>query len=155
MARITEPTQKHRRDVWLQMVLPIVGVGLVLTLLIVGLFTLAVAGTLSAQQIETMASVMMIVCILLPMALVMMLLNALMVIIAVGTGKIPAAMRPMLESVRIQVEKIARTVSTVTTRFAQPFITLDTRWTRWEELVNSFFGGSDTKSRSKETPKHE
>ncbi len=150
MAKLAEPTQKHRRDVWLQIVLPIIGVGLILTLLIVGLFTLAVAGTFSAQQIETMASIMMIICVLLPMVLVMLGLHVLMVIIAVGTGKVPALLGPILESVRIRVEKVAKAVSSVSTRLAQPFISLDTRWTRWEQAVSSFFSPPEPKTQPKD-----
>ncbi|PJF44727.1 MAG: hypothetical protein CUN55_02485 [Phototrophicales bacterium] len=151
----TEPTQKHRRDVWLQMVLPTIGVGLVITLIVVGLFTLAVAGTFSAEQIETMASVMMIVCVLAPLVLVMLGLHILMIVIAVGTGKIPAALRPTLRSARIRTEKAARTVSIMSTRLAQPFISIDTRWTRLEKTFVNLFNIPDTKPQSKDTKSNE
>lgn len=155
MARLTDPMHKHRRDVWLQMVLPLVGVGLVLVLLVVGLFTLAVAGTYTAEQIETMAGVMMIVCILLPLAIIMLLLNAAVLALAVGTGKVPAMLLPILEMIRKQTEGVMQQVSKYTTRFAQPIITIDSRWTRWEQAVRSFFEPPKPKTQTKESTTHE
>lgn len=139
MARATDPVAQHRRDVWLYMVLPVVGVGVLLLLMLVGLFTLVVAGTWSAEQIETVASVLMIICVLTPLVVVMLALNALAVVIAVGAGKVPAFLQPLLETSRTMVARIAGLVQRTGDTSARPFISMTARWTRWENFVRALF----------------
>ncbi len=150
MSRVTDPIAKHRRDVWLYMVLPVVGVGALILLMLVGMFTLAVAGTWSAQQIETVASVLMIVCILTPLVVMMLGLNAVVVVVAVGAGKVPAVLQPWLETGRQYVEKAANLVQRVSNTSARPFIAFTARWTRWENFVRGIFRTTPSQANSAE-----
>ena len=135
MARATDPAAKHRRDVWLYMVLPVAGIGVLILLMLIGLFTLAATGQWSAEQIETIAGILMIVCVLTPLVVVMLALNALMVVIAVGTGKIPAALKPALASLRNQSIKANAAVQRLSRSTARPFIGMTARWTKWEQSL--------------------
>ena len=134
----TDPIAKHRRDVWIKMVLPIAATALVILLVLVMIFTLAVVGTWDAKQIEAVAGIMMIVCFLTPLVLVMLALNAAAVVLAVGAGKIPAGLRPVLRWVRQQSETRATQIEALTLRASRPFISMTTKWERWEQFVRKF-----------------
>lgn len=157
MARPTNPTAKHRRDVWTQMVLPVAGVGLLILLALVGLFTLAAVGTWDAKQIETVASVMMMICILTPLVIVMLVLNAAAAAIAVGTGKIPAVLKPLLEKLRLQTEGVMKMIETLALNSSRPFISIATRWERWQQFILKLWDrqSSDDRETQQGTDNHE
>lgn len=142
MAPVTDPVAKHRREVWLYIVLPVVGVGAVILLGLIGLFTLAVAGVWTAQQIETVASVLMIICVLTPLVLLMLVFNMVAVAIAVGAGKAPAFMRPLLENARLLTVRMMTVTESLMNSSSSPFIAITARWTRWEDFVRGVFRSS-------------
>lgn len=143
MARATDPEAKHRREVWLYMVLPVLGVGVVILLFLIGLFTLAATGTWTAAQIETIAGIMMIVCVLTPLMVVMLALNVVFVLLAYGTGKIPAGLKPLLVSMRNQSIKANAAVQRLSRASSRPIIGMSARWTKWEQSLSALFQSAE------------
>lgn len=139
-----DPITKHRRDVWLRIVLPVGLAAGLLVLTLVVLFTLAVAGILSQEQISTIASIMLSVCVLLPLTLIMMLLAAIFIGMAWAVAKLPGAVTGPLRQLRFRVTGIAASVPGVSTRLVRPLIALDSRLTRWEYFVRGLVGVQPT-----------
>lgn len=140
MSRRLDPVAKHRRDIWLYLILPVVlGTGFILLALVV-LFILGATGTWSTAQINAIASVMLTICILLPLVLVAIGINIVMIFMAWGSRKLPTSITPPLRGIRHSIENISETVPKLTTRITQPIIAIHTRWTRWEHFMRGILG---------------
>jgi hypothetical protein len=140
MSRSVDPIVKHRRDVWLFVFLPVaLATGLILLALVV-LFIFGVTDILSAEQINVISSIMLTVCILFPLVLVVIGINAAMIFLAWGTRKLPTTITPPLRSIRKTVENISETIPKMMSRITNPLIAISTRWTRWEYFMRGLLG---------------
>ena len=140
MSRSVDPVVKHQRDVWLFIFLPVaLATGLILLALVV-LFIFGVTDILSAEQINVISSIMLTVCILFPLVLVVIGINAAMIFLAWGSRKLPMAITPPLRGIRNTVETISEAAPKLMSRISNPLVAISTRWTRWEYLIRGLLG---------------
>lgn len=149
MSRSVDPVTKHRRELWLYIFLPIALATGVILLSLVVLFVLGVTGVLSAEQINVISSIMLTVCILLPMVLVVIGINVGMIFLAWATRKLPTSITPPLRGIRQTTDKIAETTPKIMSRIANPLIAIQTRWTRWEHFIRGILGNSKKSDNSR------
>jgi hypothetical protein len=146
-SKTVNPVRKHKRDVWLKIVAPIV---LPLAGLIALCVVLAVAVARDAlvdKQITIVMSILATCFLALPAVLLCAVPYALFAALAVLAGKGYAQAQTPLRFARRTTEKIAVKTDEYAPRVARPFLALNVRLTRWEQMVSSWL--------SLDTPKDE
>jgi hypothetical protein len=146
-SKTVNPVRKHKRDVWLKIIAPIV---LPLAGLIALCVVLAVAVARDAlvdKQVTIVMSILATCFLALPAVLLCAVPYALFAALAVLAGKGYAQARTPLRSVRRTTEKVAVKTDEYAPRVARPFLALNVRLTRWEQMVSSWL--------SLDTPKDE
>lgn len=129
------PVAKHRRDVWLMIVLPMTLTAGVLILVILGLLSLNLTGTWEDYQVTTAASVLGVICFLLPMAIVLGIVTIALAYLLSLNDRLIGGTTPVLRSVREKIEKVTGWLPPLAEKLVQPLIALDTRLTRWEQFI--------------------
>lgn len=129
------PVARHRRDVWLAIVLPISLVTGAILLVILGLLTLTLTGVWETRQVATIANILGIVCFLLPTAIIVILINVLLAVILRGNDRAISSTIPLLRQLRQKIETITSWVPPLAERLVQPLIGVETHLTRWEQLI--------------------
>ncbi len=135
-----DPITKHRRDVWLRIVLPVGLAAALLVLTLVILFTLAVAGIISPEQVNTISSIMLVVCVLFPLVLVMTVVALMFVAITYFWAKLPGWTTQKIRGLRYTITGVAEKVPPATERLVKPLVALDARLTRWGHFVQGLVG---------------
>jgi hypothetical protein len=146
-SKTVNPVRKHKRDVWLKIIAPIV---LPLAGLIALCVVLAVAiarDALVGEQVTIVMSILATCFLALPAVLLCAVPYALFAALAVLAGKGYAQVRTPLRFARRTTEKIAVKTDEYAPRVARPFLALNVRLTRWEQMVSSWL--------SLDTPKDE
>jgi hypothetical protein len=146
-SKTVNPVRKHKRDVWLKIIAPIV---LPLAGLIAVCVVLAVAvarDALVGKQVTIVMSILATCFLALPAVLLCAVPYALFAGLAVLTGKGYAQAHTPLRFARRTTEKIAVKTDEYAPRVARPFLALNVRLTRWEQMVSSWL--------SLDTPKDE
>jgi hypothetical protein len=146
-SKTVNPVRKHKRDVWLKIVAPIV---LPLAGLIALCVVLAVAVARDAlvdKQITIVMSILATCFLALPAVLLCAVPYALFAALAVLAGRGYAQARTPLRFARRTTEKIAVKTDEYAPRVARPFLALNVRLTRWEQMLSSWL--------SLDTPKDE
>jgi hypothetical protein len=146
-SKTVNPVRKHKRDVWLKIIAPIV---LPLAGLIALCVVLAVAVARDAlvdKQITVVMSILATCFLALPAVLLCAVPYALFAALAVLAGKGYAQAQTPLRFARRTTEKIAVKTDEYAPRVARPFLALNVRLTRWEQMVSSWL--------SLDTPKDE
>jgi lysylphosphatidylglycerol synthetase-like protein (DUF2156 family) len=131
---------KHRREARRQIWLPIILTYLILIGILGILFVLAMADTMSPQQINVISSFLLVPLCLLPLALVVLVLDVMMIALAFYLGK--------TESLVIGLFRFAHgitlTINTTTQKFSQlvaePVKKLSARLTRWGNIIAHLLG---------------
>jgi hypothetical protein len=146
-SKTVNPVRKHKRDVWLKIIAPIV---LPLAGLIALCVVLAVAVARDAlvdKQITIVMSILATCFLALPAVLLCAVPYALLAALAVLSGKGYAQVQRPLRFTRRTTEKIAVKTDEYAPRVARPFVALNVRLTRWEHMLSSWL--------SLDTPKDE
>jgi hypothetical protein len=146
-SKTVNPVRKHKRDVWLKIVAPIV-------LPLAGLIALCVVLALAVardalvdKQITIVMSILATCFLALPAVLLCAVPYALFAALAVLAGRGYAQARTPLRFARRTTEKIAVKTDEYAPRVARPFLALNVRLTRWEQMLSSWL--------SLDTPKDE
>jgi hypothetical protein len=83
---------------------------------------------------------MLTVCILFPLALLAILLNAAFIAMAWGTGLISPTVTPIIRQVRQGVQRVTNWAPHLADLSMRPLIAINARWTRWERFVTLALG---------------
>ena len=137
-SKTVNPVRKHKRDVWLKIVAPVV---LPLAGLIALCVVLAVAVARDAlvdKQITIVMSILATCFLALPAVLLCAVPYALFAALAVLAGKGYAQAQTPLRFARRTTEKIAVKTDEYAPRVARPFLALNVRLTRWEQMLSSW-----------------
>ncbi|KAB2903980.1 MAG: hypothetical protein KJ064_14750 [Anaerolineae bacterium] len=128
--------QKHKREMFRRIILPVLIPVLLLILVAVILFVLAMTDTLTGRQIGVMAAILVVVFVLLPFALIMLGLNAALLYVAFSAGRLPSLAAKPLELARQYTEKGAELTRTHSERLTTPIITTRSKLARWRYTVS-------------------
>lgn len=132
---------KHRRDFRYKIILPIAlsALGMILLLFVLPI-VLVSTDTISAGQISTVASVMLVICILIPLVLVFLALDVLFIMLAYGSAQIPAKIYGPLQSVRRLIQRASGITIQAADKVNQPMLALNARVARWEYFIGHMLG---------------
>ncbi len=137
----SDPIAKHRRDYRYRIILPVALSALGMILLLVALPIVLVSNdTISEGQISTVASVMLVICILVPLVLVFLAIDVLFIMLAYGTAQIPAKIYGPLQSVRRLVQRTSSVTIQAADKINQPMLALNERVARWEYFIGHMLG---------------
>jgi hypothetical protein len=134
----SESARKHRREVWLKIVAPIVMPFLGLIVLSILLAIAVGTGSLVGKQITTIMGILATVFILIPMAVLCLLPYLLLAASAVGVGALHANAKTPLQFVHRLTGKIAAQTKHHGPRLARPLVGLNVRLTRWEYIMRGW-----------------
>ena len=137
---IPESTRQYRRDVRRQIVLPVLLPSLFLILLAVVVLILAVTDQISEAQISIVAGSMGCLFVLLPLVLLMFVINAILLLIALGAGKIHGLVLKPLRIAQEYATKGASLTHDTSKRITEPVIDLRMRVAGWRYMLMGFFG---------------
>ncbi len=127
---------KHRRDVFLYILLPLLLTGLLLTGLVLGAGILVAQDVLTMTQVRTTASVLLIIFILLPTALLIGVVDFVILVIVWGNGQIPHYLVPALRWVRRTLLKISNLLTQGADMAAEPVIITKATLVRWAVFLD-------------------
>ncbi|MBI5931375.1 MAG: hypothetical protein HY862_18855 [Chloroflexi bacterium] len=136
-----DPIVKHRRDFRRKIVLPIAlsALGMIFLLFVLPLILVA-TDTISKGQIATVSSVLLVICILVPLVLVFLVLDVLFIMLAYGSAKIPAKIYGPLQSVRRLVQRTSSITIRAADKINQPMLAVNVRLARWEYFIGHLLG---------------
>lgn len=133
---------KHRRDVFLYILLPILLTGLLISGLVGVAGVMVAQDTLTMTQVRTTASVLLIIFVLLPAVLLMAAVDFAIIMLAWGNGQIPRYLVPILRWVRRTLLKVANFIGRGADMVAEPVIGAKRTLARWsiflDELAHWF-----------------
>jgi hypothetical protein len=138
LSSTSESARKHRREVWLKIVAPIVVPFVGLVVLSVLLAVAVGTGSLVSKQITTIMGIMGTMCILVPMVVLCLLPYLLMAASAVGVGLLHANVKTPLQSVHSLTGKIAAQTNHHVPWLARPLVSVNVRLTRWEYILRGW-----------------
>lgn len=136
-----DPVTKHRREFRRQIILPLAlsTLGMIFLLFFLPI-ALILNDTISKGQVATVASVLLVICILVPLVIVFLVVDVLFIMLAYGTAQIPAKIYGPLQSVRRLVQKTGQITVQAADKTNQPMIAINARLARWEYFINHLFG---------------
>jgi hypothetical protein len=146
-SKTASPVRKHRRDVWLKIIAPIVVPLAGLIALCVVLAVAVARDALVDKQITIVMSILATCFLALPAVLLCVVPYALFAALAALAGRGYAQVQTPLRFTRRTTEKIAVKTDEYAPRVARPFLALNVRLTRWERMLSSWL--------SLDTPKDE
>jgi len=136
--RSANPIQKHRREVWLRIITPILLPFVALIILCIVLIIGVATGSLVSKQITVLMGCLGTLFVLIPLVLVCLLPYAALAITAAGVGRVYANFQTPLRFVRRLTERMAGKTHELAPKVAQPLIGLNTRMTRLEHMVRGW-----------------
>jgi len=141
-----DPVRKHRREIWLRIVVPIAVPALALIALAVILIVAVATGGMVAKQITVIMSLLATAFIFLPMVLLCVVPYLLFAMSAAGVGVAYGKARTPLRFVRRLTEQVATKTGEIAPRVAQPLIGMNARLARLESTVRRWQQpGSDSR----------
>lgn len=140
MPRSIDPVRRHRRDVWLKIILPVaLSAGLIMLALVL-IFVGTVSGTFEPEQVTVMASIFLSLCIVLPLLILAAVGSITAIAMAWGAGKLPRIITPPLRGIRESVDDFAAWLPTLAERLTDPLIALMAQLTRLEQIIGRLVG---------------
>ncbi len=130
-----DPVRKHKRDVWLKIVAPIVLPFIALVVLCIVLVASVAGGTLESKQITIVMSILATAFITLPLAILCLVPYALLAVLAHASGRGYAHVRTPLRLIRDLTGGVAATTHAVAPKLARPLIAVNVRLARWEATL--------------------
>lgn len=151
MALPLDPVVRHRREVWLQIVMPIVLAAAVIILGLVALFVATVSHVIEPGIAATYAEISVILFCLLPLLIIGLIFDAIIIFIVWKLGsRLSSVIIPSLRGVRGRVQAFAGWLPKQSQRVARPLIALNTVATRLEHIIRGLlrFGHPSDKDSS-------
>jgi hypothetical protein len=136
----SNPVRRHRRDIWLRIVAPVVVPALLLVALCIVLLIAVARDELVSTQISVVMGIVATAFIALPLAILCVIPYAILAVTAVGAGRLYGVVTGPLQAVRRMTGKAARQTDRFAPKIARPFIGLNTRITRWEHTIRGWQG---------------
>lgn len=133
MSHLTPQRRDLRRKINLLVLLP----ALLLVGMAVGLFVLAMLGSLSAQQITVIAAILMVLFVLLPLALLFLILDALLLLMMFGSGWLVRLPAKPLGLVREYTAQGAILTQQTAERITEPVINVRSKLAQGRYLVTA------------------
>lgn len=152
MSQLDPIIAKHRRDVFLYILLPILLTGLLLTGLVLGVGILVAQDVLTMTQVRTTASVLLIIFILLPTVLLIGVIDFVILVIVWGNGQIPHYLVPALRWVRRMLLKISNLLTQGADMAAEPVIVTKATLVRWSVFLDELAHWFDEEKPANENP---
>lgn len=140
------PEEAHQRALNRQIRLPLLLGGSAILLLVIGLFISSLMGGASYQQIHCLTGGLLILCFLLPLILVMLAFNFLMILMALGAGKLPRMVRPPMVAVQNYADQAVSLTQQASQQVSQPIIKARTEVAFWRNVVESLLPSQKGKS---------
>lgn len=134
----SESSKKHRREVWLKIVTPVVLPFVGLIVLSVILAIAAGTGSLVSKQITTIMGILATLFVLIPMVVLCLVPYFILAVSAVGVGLLHANAKIPLQFVHRLTGKIAAQSERQLPRLARPLVSLNVRLTRWEYIMRGW-----------------
>jgi len=145
--RSVNPVRKHRRDVWLKIILPVALPVIGLIALVIVLLVAAANGSLASKQVGIVMSILATCFLALPAMLLCLLPYALLAVIAALAGKGYAHAQVPVRFLRRITGQVAAKTHQVAPRVAGPITTLNVQLTRWEETLSNWLQWDSEKDR--------
>lgn len=148
MRESSEALKQHQRETWRKIYLPVLIPSGLLVLGIVVLFVLTLTDTLTAQQIRVAGGCLFTVFILFPLALILLLLDAVFVLAALGSDALYTWVIKPVEQARLYAEKGAELTQQLAEQVTEPVIEARTQFAKWRyqiiaPLASSFFNDDE------------
>lgn len=137
---VVDPIVKHRRELRRQILLPVLGPLVLIFTVMVLLFGLTITGAMEMGQLRIITDIMLVVCFLCPLAITMIIIDVIFIGMVWGTAKLPTPIKGTVRSVRGLTERVADSMEKLSKLVAQPFINLESRFTRWGTFMARLFG---------------
>jgi len=122
-----DPLVQHRRDVRLKIVLPVMLSAVLLISVAIVLGVLAIFGDISSQQIGVMAACLAIVFVLLPLALLMFLVDALALVTGFAAGTLRGKLIKPFALLRGYSEEMSKVTAEAAEALTAPIIAVRTQ----------------------------
>lgn len=122
-----DPVAQHRFEVRYQIIAPVVLATIIITIPVIVLGVLVATDSLTMGQLTTTASLLAVVCVLLPLVLVMAVLDFGLIMLIWGSEKIPSLLVPVIRWLRETVQRISGMAQKLTGWTAEPVIWLEAR----------------------------
>lgn len=132
-----DPIVRHRRELRVRIVAPIVVAAVFVLSPIVILALLLNSGEIDRGQLTTVSAIMAGVCVLLPLVVLMAGLDFLMIMLIWGTEKIPAFLVPVVRWLRKTSQQLARLVQMTIDWTSEPVILVE----KWMVYIRTFLEG--------------
>lgn len=140
-----EPELRHSQDARRQIYVPVVLALCLMLFILVVLFAMVASGEIENQQVQVIAGIMMTLFILLPMALVMLVMAAVLLMIAFGSGDLYKFVVPPLRNLRDYSEKGATLTRHYAWRISDPLIAARARGAGLQTLLSQVIGITEGK----------
>ena len=137
-ATTLNPVKKHRREVWLRIIVPVALPFAGLILLCAVLIAAVATDHLVSQQITVLMSLLATACLMLPMMILCLVPYGLLALSAYGSGQVYAHATGPLRAVRRLTEQVAAKTGQHIPRLARPVIGLNVRMARWEHMLRGW-----------------
>lgn len=129
------PAQKHRREVWLQIVAPVILSAIAMIVLCVVLIFGVATGALVGKQITSMMGILFSAFIAIPLCLICLVPCFLLMALAYGAGRLYRYTMTPVRFARRVTDQLAEQTKRHVPRLGQPLISLNVRLTRWEHRL--------------------
>ena len=136
------PVQKHKRDVWLKIVAPILVPVIGLVALCVGLVIAAATDAIEPVQITIIMSVVSTLCLAIPISLLCLVGCAAMIAIAYAGGWGYTHIKTPVRAIRRLTHTITERTHRLAPKIARPTVALNTRFTRLEHSIRNWIAPS-------------
>ncbi len=135
----SQALRRHRQNVRLEIILPVALPFAIMIIMSIALFLFATVGDIEAQQITVIMSIMLTLCALLPLAIVMLVLNAVVLLAMFGAGTLEQHIQKPLEAARRYTARGAQTTQEAALRISEPIIAARSRAARWRVFATRLF----------------
>ncbi len=136
--RTANPVRKHKRDVWLKIIAPVVLPMIGLLVLIGVLIAAAANDAIESKQITIIMSILATCFLALPAVLLCLVPYALLAGTAILAGKGYEHVQTPVRFLRRTTERIAVKTGEWAPQLARPVLALNVQLTRWEKTLSSW-----------------
>jgi hypothetical protein len=137
MAHQNDPILRHRRDLRVKILGPIIGATLFILSPVVILSVLLYTGDIDKGQLTTVSAIMAGVCVLFPLVTLMAGLDFVMIMLIWGTEQVPGFLVPVIRWLRKTSQQLANLVQMAIDWVSEPVIFVE----KWLTYIGTFLNG--------------
>jgi hypothetical protein len=145
-----DPLVQHRRDVRRKIILPVLLPALLMIVAVIGLGLLAAYDRISSQQIGVIAACLATICVLLPLVLIMLALDAGAVLTALASGTLKGYLIKPFAILREYTDKTADITAQAAEALTAPIIAVRTQTSFVRNFIMKPLGFLNDENESKE-----